>query len=310
MNRRDFASLGLSTTGAALTRKLWAAELAARPSAHCFYVAVIADSHIIDPMYHGHEETAEDTESLYHTASRLTAARGLINSLDPRIEQVIHLGDCFHDYPSTEYDFYFKHNTRVDHFKSIMEGFQAPCHLLLGNHDYGVPGISREFTHRLFREKYGAAPYAAFDYKDWKFMQMNCFLGETWDSKSASFDQGIGSLGEHQLQWAEAQLAEGKPTLVFIHYPLWIVAPTEFADFGLHPLLRKYRENIKLVLAGHWHKWIDFAHTFGSQHYVVAATRYDANAYMLLEIDRRSTQCRFLNADLVEWSTHYSRPFR
>jgi len=130
------------------------------------------------------------------------------------------------------------------------------------------------------------------------------------NAKSPLYDQGIGSLGEQQLQWAEAQLAEGKPTSVFIHYPLWIVAPTEVADFGLHPLLRKYREHIKLVVSGHWHKWIDFAHTFGSQHYVMAATRYDASAYVLIEIDRQSQTCRFINAPLVECSTDFSRPYR
>jgi 3',5'-cyclic AMP phosphodiesterase CpdA len=310
LNRRDFASLGLAGAGAALTRALWA-ETAA-PSAERydsrFYIAVVADSHIIDPMYHGREDTPEDTESLYHTTPRLTAARDLINSLTPRIEQVVHLGDCFHDYPSTDYDFYFKQRTRVDAFKSIMDGFRAPTHLLLGNHDYGLPGVSREFTHRLFLEKYGAAPYSAFDYKGWKFLQLNCFLGDSWNIKSAAYDQGTGSLGERQLQWAEAQLAEGKPTLVFLHYPLWIVAPTEYADFGLHPLLRKHRETIQLAVAGHWHKWVDFARTFGPQHYVMAATRYDENAYMLLELDRRTSRCRFLNAGLVDWSTHYSRP--
>jgi hypothetical protein len=27
------------------------------------------------------------------------------------------------------------------------------------------------------------------------------------------------------------------------------------------------------------------------------------------EIDRQAVTCRFLNADLVEWSTHYSKPY-
>ncbi len=144
---------------------------------------------------------------------------------------------------------------------------------------------------------------------DSMFLQLNCFLGETWNVRSAAYDQGTGSLGEVQLQWVEAQLAEGKPTLVFIHYPVWIVAPTEFKDYGLHPLLRRYRETIKLVIAGHWHKWVDFAHTFGPQHYVMAATRYDQDAYMLLEIDRTTQSCRFVNAKCVDWSTHYSRAY-
>jgi predicted MPP superfamily phosphohydrolase len=308
LNRRNFASLAVSTAGAALTRKLWAQGLSS-PATERSYIAVIADSHIIDPMYHGHEDTPEDTESLYHTTARLTAVRNLINSLNPRVEQVIHLGDCIHDYPSSDYDFYFTHHSRVDAFKTIMDGFHAPTHLLLGNHDYGVPAVSRESTHRLFAAKLGVSPYGGFDYKGWKFLQLNCFLGDSWNPKSAAYDQGTGSLGEEQLQWIEAQLAEGKPTLIFVHYPLWLVAPTEFADFGLHPLLRKYRENIQLVVSGHWHKWVDFAHTFGPQHYVMAATRYDENAYMLLELDCQLFTWRFVNACLVDWSTHYSKPY-
>ncbi len=310
MNRRTFTSLGLSTAAAAAaTTRLWAESAKPASNGRHFYIAVIADSHIIDSDYHGQEETPEDTESLYHTATRLTAARDFINSLGPRIEQVFHLGDYFHDYPSTDYDFYFTHRTRVDIAKEITDGFHAPMHLLLGNHDYGVPGVSREFTHRLFQAKYGVAPYSALDYKEWKFLQLNCFLGDTWDIKSPRYDQGTGSLGERQLQWAEARFAEGKPTVVFVHYPLWIVAPTEIGDLGLHPLLRRYREQIKLVVSGHWHKWVDFAHTFGPQHYVMAATRYDENASMLIEIDREGQTCRFLNAGLVEWSTHYSRRY-
>ncbi len=310
MNRRTFASLGLSTAAAAATTRLWAEAAKPASAGRYFYIAVVADSHIIDSEYHGHEDTPEDTESLYHTATRLTAARDLINSLEPRIEQVFHLGDYFHDYPSTDYDFYFTHRTRVDIAKEITDGFHAPMHLLLGNHDYGVPGVSREFTHRLFLAKYGTQPYSALDYKGWKFLHLNCFLGDTWDIKSSQYDQGTGSLGEQQLQWAEAQLAEGKPTIVFVHYPLWIVAPTEVRDFGLHPLLRKHRDNIQLVVSGHWHKWIDFARTFGPQHYVMAATRYDENAYMLIEIDRQAHTCRFINSGLVDWSTHYSRRYQ
>ncbi|HWZ52397.1 MAG TPA: hypothetical protein VNW54_13130 [Granulicella sp.] len=45
---------------------------------------------------------------------------------------------------------------------------------------------------------------------------------------------------------------------------------------------------------------VDFAHTFGAQHYVMAATRYDENAYMLLELDCQLFTWRFVNAGLVD----------
>jgi hypothetical protein len=42
----------------------------------------------------------------------------------------------------------------------------------------------------------------------------------------------------------------------------------------------------------------------------MAATRYDPSAYMLIEVDTKSATWRFINADLVEWSTHFSKPYR
>ncbi len=257
----------------------------------------------------GSENGVEDNETILVTTPRLTAARDLINSLNPAIEQVFVVGDYFHNYPSTDYDFYFKNATRLDNAKAITDGFHMPVHIGFGNHDYDVRRVSREMSHRLFKAKFNTEPYSVLDYKGFKFIHLNNFLGSTQDRTAPDFNPSIGSLGEVQLQWLEAQLQQRKPTLVFIHYPLIAVAATEFSDYGLHPLLRKYAGNIQLVVSGHLHKWIDFAHTYGPQHYVMASTRYDPNAYMLMEVDTQQATCRFINANLVEWSTHYSKPY-
>jgi hypothetical protein len=310
MDRRYFAKLASITAAGQLTRNLWAQKVLPTASADKFYFAVVADPHIIDDFYHGHESNELDTTSLQHSAERLTSARDLINSLHPKIEQVFLAGDYFHNYPSTDYDFYFKNVTRLDHAKAITDGFQMPVHLGFGNHDYDVKNIPREMSHRLFAAKFNAKPYSVLDYKGFKFIHLNNFLGSTQDHAAADFNPGVGSLGEEQLQWFEAQLRENRPTFVFIHYPLLLVKPTEFGDFGLYPLLKKYQETIQLVTCGHIHMWYDFARTYGPQHYAIAATRYDENAYMLMEVDTRKISWKFLNADLVEWSTHYSKPYR
>ncbi len=62
---------------------------------------------------------------------------------------------------------------------------------------------------------------------------------------------------------------------------------------GVHPLSRKYQDTIQLVVSGHWHKWIDFAHTYGPQHYVMAAIRCDPDAYMVMEVDLSAARGRF-----------------
>ncbi len=311
MNRRNFNALAGGSLASLLTRELWAEQTREARRAETFYLALVADTHIIDSFYKpGSENGVEDNESILLTTPRLIAARDLINSLQPAIEQVFVIGDFFHNYPSTDYDFYFKNTTRLDHAKTLADGFKMPVHLGFGNHDYDVQRVPREMSHRLFEAKFNAKPYSSLDYKGSKFVHLNNFLGSTQDRTASDFNPNLGSLGEEQLQWFEAELQQGKPTFVFIHYPLLQVVATERGDFGLHPLLHRYRENIQLVVSGHLHKWIDFAHTYGPQHYVMASTRYDPNAYVLLEINPRQHTWRFVNSALVQWSTHYSKPYR
>jgi len=310
LTRRSFNSLAAATLASSLTRSLWAREASFQSGGRYFYFALLADTHIIDNFYvKGSENGMEDNESILVTTPRLTAARDLINSLNPSIEQVFVLGDYFHNYPSTDYDFYFKNTTRLDNAKAITDGFHMPVHIGFGNHDYDVRHVSREMSHQLFKAKFNAEPYSVLDYKGYKFIHLNNFLGSTQDRAASDFNPGIGSLGEKQLHWFEAQLQQGKPAFVFVHYPLGSIAPTEFSDYGLHSLLRKYAGTIQLVVTGHLHKWIDHAREYGPQHYIMASTRYDPNAYMLLEVDTKQGSWRFINADLVEWSTHYSKPY-
>src|SRR5246127_5656195 len=219
-NRRQFTTLAGASLGSLLTQKLWAEQALMTHSPDKFYFALVADTHIIDDYYvKGSENGVEDNESILVTTPRFTSARDLINSLNPAIEQVFLLGDYFHNYPSTDYDFYFKNKTRLDNAKAITAALPLPVHVGFGNHDYDVRHVPREMSHRLFKAKFNTDPYWVFDYKGYRFVHLNNFLGSTQDNKSADFNPAIGSLGEEQLHWFEAQLAERKPTFVFVHYP-------------------------------------------------------------------------------------------
>src|SRR6201997_4390929 len=212
MNRRQFAALAGASLGSLLTRRLWAEQARATASADKFYFALVADTHIIDEFYvKGSENGVEDNESILLTTPRLISARDLINSLHPAIEQVFLIGDFFHNYPSTDYDFYFQTKTRLDNAKTIADGFKMPVHLGFGNHDYDVHRVSREMSHRLFAAKFNAKPYSVLDYKGYKFIHLNNFLGSTQDRTAADFKPGRGSLGETQLHWFEAELQQHKP---------------------------------------------------------------------------------------------------
>jgi 3',5'-cyclic-AMP phosphodiesterase len=300
LHRRQF----LSIAGAAA-----ALPASAQLSSANFRIAIIADSHIIDPLYKGPESNQEDTESMFRTSERLTSARDFLNGLSPQPELVFLVGDYFHNYPSPDVDFYFQNHTRLDVAKEITDGFKMPVHVGFGNHDYGVPQVSREMSHELFRRKFNVQPYYSVEHKGWKFVHLNNFLGDTWKPGSAMYKRETGSLGEEQLNWFESELAEHKPTFVFIHYPLYIVAPRERADYGVLPIVKKYRDTIQLVVSGHWHRWFEFGRSYGPQHLVMAATRYDANAYLIVDVDRKAATHRLRNLDLVDWNTHFSKPY-
>jgi len=128
IQRRTF----LSMAGAAL-------PCLAAPGPNTFRFAVIADSHIIDPMYKGPESNPEDTEYILHSSERLAAVRDFLNALKPAPERVFLVGDYFHNYPSPDIDFYFQNETRLDLAKKITDGFRMPIHVGFGNHDYAVP---------------------------------------------------------------------------------------------------------------------------------------------------------------------------
>jgi hypothetical protein len=317
LNRRQFAALGATSLGVALTPSFLPTPAEAA-MAGGYHFAVIADTHIIDDYYiKGSENGVEDNTTILQTTDHLLATRSVINSIrlphGQKVEQTFLVGDVFHNYPSGDYDFYFKNRTRIDVAADLLAGFEMPVHMGFGNHDYDehrTPGISREMSHRLFDAKLKTKPYYAVDYKGFRFLHLNNFTGATWDDDAAPRLRQIGSLGEAQLNWAEAQLQERKPTVVFIHYPLWIVAPTEVKDYGLHPLLRKYKDNVAIVISGHWHKWIDFAHTYGPQHIVMGSTRYDQNAFMLMEANPKQGTVRWVDSARPEWSTHYTAPYK
>ncbi len=296
--RRSFLSLA----GSAL-------PCLAAPAPNTFRFAIIADSHIIDPFYKGPEGSPEDTESIFQAATRLTSARDVLNALQPAPEKVFLVGDYFHNYPSTDIDFYFQNETRLDLAKKITDKFRMPVHVGFGNHDYDVPRFSREASHELFRRKFNLKPYYSIEHKGWKFVHLNNFLGATWTPGDPAFNKQLGSLGEEQLNWFEAELRERKPTFVFVHFPLTIVKPAERADYGLHSLVKRYRENIQLIVSGHWHRWFEFGRSFGPQHLVMAATRYDPNAYLIVDVDTKAMTHQLLNLNLVDWNTHFAKPF-
>ena len=266
-----------------------------------FRFVVLADTHIIDDFYEGPEGSEIDTQTIFLTGERLVTVRDYINALDPAMEAVFIAGDYVHNYPSDQWDFYTDNITRFDTAKQITDEFTMPVYPGLGNHDYDIPDISIDFTNRLFKEKYGVEPYYYVDMHGWRFIHINNFLGETMNPQSEHYNRDQGSFGRQQLEWLDTVLAGGKPAFIFLHYPLPLIIRDEFDDISIQQLLLKYQETVQMIVAGHMHMWIDFGYDYGPLHWVMGSTRYDTNAYLLIEVDTELNSFTILNESCIEW---------
>jgi len=275
-----------------------------------FRVAFLADPHIIDDYYEGPESNELDTQTMFDTYDNLIHARDHINSLEPPIDSVYIAGDIVHNYPSTEWDFYFENRTRFDIAAEILDGFEMPVYILPGNHDYDIGNIPREFTQNLFREKFGLEKtYYEIERYGFKFIMLDNFLGSTGDAESPDSKGELGSLGEEQLMWLKERLAEGKPSFVMNHNPLLVMKLDDVGDEGLKSVLEDNLDVLQLSLAGHTHIWMDWEQIYGMPHIVLGSTRYDHDNYMIVEIDTVNQNFTILNKDKLGWGTRNAEPW-
>ena len=256
-----------------------------------FRFVVLADTHIIDEYYTGSED------SIYNTETYLREVREHINSFPETLDMILICGDVAHNYPSGDWDFLMNTRTRFDIAAELIDGFDVPVYIGFGNHDYDIRNVSRDFTHKLYKEKFGVDPYYYVDHKGFRFIHINNFLGDTWNPDSEKYDTYYGSLGADQLEWLENLLKEGKPSFLFLHYMLPLIAKDEFGDQDLLDLIKTYGNTIEFVFSGHTHTWMDLGEDFGAPNWVVASCRYDPDAYLFVEVNQETGDFYFLNED-------------
>ena len=141
-----------------------------------------------------------------------------------------------------------------DAFDEAIERFNAPCYMVVGNHD-----IWNNWSRELYVKRYGPEWYS-FNHKGAHFIVLSTEVA----------GQAPRIAGD-QLAWLKKDLAEHsgyKPTYVFGHQPLWGYGGT-MADWvgrtrqdamydswmrDVHPVLKKY--GVDTVFGGHWHQYI------------------------------------------------------
>ena len=141
-------------------------------------------------------------------AATLQAAVDKINALEDQPDFVIHTGDLTHDSKVVQFD-------TMD---QVLTGVKSKLYFVPGEHDTSID------DGRLYLERYGKALGAkgngwySFNHEDVHFVGLN----------NTAVLEGLGNLGEAQLNWLEADLKghpASRPIVVFAHIPLWSVYP-------------------------------------------------------------------------------------
>jgi 3',5'-cyclic AMP phosphodiesterase CpdA len=132
-----------------------------------------------------------------------------------RPDLVVHSGDVVILHPDLKDDHL--------HARALLEGFDAPLRIVPGNHDVGEPGDSawmgievNDARVEAFEQVWGDDHWR-HDLGDWTVLGFNSEL----------FGSGLDR-EEAQWQWIEettASLPADRPTMVFLHKPIWQASP-------------------------------------------------------------------------------------
>jgi len=168
----------------------------ARPAQGGLHFVQISDSHM------GFNKPANPD-----VTGTLRATIDKINALPREPEFLIHTGDLSHTSKPAEFD-------TLD---QVLKGARPKqVWYVPGEHDMSVDD-GKQYLERYGKNTKGRGWYS-FDHRDVHFVGLS----------NVAVQEGLGQLGEDQLQWLAADL-EGqpasRPVVVFAHIPLWSVYP-------------------------------------------------------------------------------------
>ncbi|MGH6613501.1 metallophosphoesterase [Sphingomonas sp.] len=215
-----------------------------------FSIGAIADAQYVDAPDNG--------QRLYHTApGKLAAAIADFNR--QRLAFVVHLGDFIdHDWPS------------YDALLPIARKLKHPWHFALGNHEFAVDDAHKS----LIVAKLGMpARYYCFKDHGWLFIVTdgNDLSSYGWPEGSPEHKRSMdahaalyadkplwdGGIGDAQLRWIDAQLAEadrrGLKAMLFSHFPLYPENPHNLWNTPAVMALLDRHASAKIWLDGHNH---------------------------------------------------------
>jgi hypothetical protein len=271
-----------------------------------FRAVFLTDTHIIGPQYTTPvENSPSDNSSIMKTVERLTAVRETINAMKPAPAMVFISGDIVHAaHRSMDPQWYRDNVNAYSVAADLFKGFAMPVYMVMGNHDYELDcatstSYTREFSEARFKEFFGQDPWSAVDYGGWKFLLVNSQRGPTFDVNGTDCRTEFASVGTEQMNWADQQLGEGKPSVVMSHFMRILYDHVETgANYDSFPGLLDAHPNALMFLTGHTHRWLDMSGFNNYKpHWVLGGTRYDANNFWTVEFEQGSDQFKILDQD-------------
>ncbi|MHC4943875.1 MAG: metallophosphoesterase [Planctomycetota bacterium] len=190
-----------------------------------------------------------------------------LNHLDPDL--VMTVGDLINGYnPKEEW------LGQMKEFKAIVSRLKMPWYPTAGNHDVYPPGRDKNdrTNENLYLRHFGPL-YYSFDHKGTHFVVL--YSDEHLSYSDPPKDQQMSS---EQLAWLEADLeaTPAKHAFVFLHHPRWNYAGDVWEP--VHAVLKKSGK-VKVVFAGHWHRYRSDGERDGIRYYCLATTGAHQDPY-------------------------------
>ena len=240
-----------------------------------FKFALISDLHVRLPG--NPDDQDHDNQG---NIDNLEATVGTINSRFGDSEFVMVTGDLvgclFSENPG---DYLIGQPNPAEKCKDIMDGLDMPWYAALGNHDYHsgydvadgamTPANNFRNVEAIWTKVTGFQPYYSFVFKGVRFVILDSSIGPFSSTKCTFSSQEtlcIGSFGEEQMSWFEAELQNPEPCLVFFHHPLitddsdvmWSFAGDGFKvaeEDRFYEVVAANSSVIKGIFVGHGHVW-------------------------------------------------------
>lgn len=255
------------------------------PKAGPVVFAVLSDTHI----WGGPENTV---------SQRLAQALAELEGLEPRPEFVVITGDLTDSIPG---DQGMSPATPLLMLGDLLTGTDLVVHPVAGNHDYYAQNYpqfllteARSEADLAMKEVLGIDPYYSLVANGVKFVLLNSMQGELWDLSAGL----SGSLGVAQLEWLDAQLEEGMPTLLFQHHPPSLLQEQD-AAVSLLDVVGLHHENVMGVFAGHLHLWAK-AQQEGVPVFLTADNQMGVS-YHHVRIDPEAGKLEILNEEDIDY---------